>query len=93
MKRSLSSAAPDFLEKIGRKGFPAGLVCLVVEGDGPTREKITEQMGQLSYNGESSLLLTAEPARNIALEGSSWGASLGMVEWRWAAIGGPTWEA
>ena len=50
MKRT--DGAPDVLQRLGRPGFPKGMVVLLVGGAEYERAKIAKQMGKLSYEGE-----------------------------------------
>ena len=53
MKRSVGmSGAPDVLQRLGRPGFPKGMVVLLVGGAEHERVKIEKQMNKLCYKGE-----------------------------------------
>lgn len=51
MKRSLGT--PDVLAKLGRPGFPKGMVVMLVGGSGQERLEIEAQMSNLGYQGEA----------------------------------------
>lgn len=50
MKRSLG--APDVLHKLGRPGFPKGMMVLLVGCAEQERQEIEEQMHKLCYRGK-----------------------------------------
>lgn len=53
MKRSVGSAgASDVLQRLGRPGFPKGMVVLLVGGAEYERVKIEKQMSKLCYKGK-----------------------------------------
>lgn len=52
MKRTAGLAGPpDVLQKLGRPGFPKGMVVLLVGGAEYERYKIEKQMSKLCYEG------------------------------------------
>lgn len=54
MKRSVGmTGAPDVLQRLGRPGFPKGMVVLLVGGAEQERVKIEKQMNKLSYQGKT----------------------------------------
>ncbi len=71
MKRSLGT--PDVLAKLGRPGFPKGMVVMLVGGSAQERLDIQAQMSNLGYQGELPLTLDIPPCRqHRERSGSSW---------------------
>ena len=66
------SGAPDVLQRLGRPGFPKGMVVLLVGGAEHERIKIERQMNKLGYQGETaahSLSRCSQPDRGRLLRG------------------------
>ena len=52
MKRTAGAfGAPDVLQRLGRPGFPKGLLVLLVGGAEYERQNIEKQMNKLFYKG------------------------------------------
>lgn len=63
------AGAPDVLQRLGRPGFPKGMVVLLVGGAEAERLKIEKQMHKLCYQGELAAysLSRVESARSMEL--------------------------
>ena len=48
------TGAPDVLQRLGRPGFPKGMVVLLVGGAEQELVKIEKQMNKLCYQGETA---------------------------------------